>query len=96
MFEILSENLNLLILFGTIIGMVTASVAFIYERGKKRGIDTACANRIEEKLEVIKGKIVTETEEADKVHRHLSKEIVTVKVNQANLAGKVDTILKKL
>jgi len=96
MIDIIAENINLIVLIGTLIGMATAGVAFIYERGKKRGIDTACADRIEDKLIRLKTKVDTETGKADHAHEELHNKIDGISLNVANLSGKVDTLIDTL
>lgn len=64
---------------------VTGVLAFVYKRGQKDGIDTACGNRIEEKIDNMQ-------QEGEEVHNELKKDIGKVTKDIKMISSKLDTL----
>lgn len=101
MIEFEVESLIALIIgVGGAVSIFTAGVMFIFNRGKKAGIDKACGKRIEDKIDAVGEELGEHQEESgqDKktLHRRIDdthERINTISTDVAEIKGTQKTML---
>lgn len=102
MFETADEIIQLAISLGTLAGIVIVGLTFIYKRGKQAGLDKACGERIEEKVDALQETVGKKVSDSDNTHSDLytkldntNQKINKVEKDVSYIKGRMDEVHPK-